>query len=39
MKETLCPHCPSVIKESDTTCPSCGMPVNQKREVAAHDQA
>lgn len=33
MKETLCPHCPAVIKESDTTCPSCGLAVIQKRKA------
>ncbi|MDE1328481.1 hypothetical protein [Vibrio aestuarianus] len=29
MNETLCPHCPAVIKESDTTCPSCGLAVSK----------
>ncbi|EOY5685202.1 zinc ribbon domain-containing protein [Vibrio cholerae] len=29
----LCPYCPNQVKESDTTCPHCGMPiVNQECE-------
>ncbi|EGQ8187379.1 zinc ribbon domain-containing protein [Vibrio cholerae] len=34
MTITLCPYCPNQVKESDTTCPHCGMPIakqeNQK---------
>lgn len=37
MKETLCPHCPAVIKESDTTCPSCGLAVVGKPTLSAKD--
>lgn len=23
-EERMCPHCPNMIKETDTTCPNCG---------------
>ncbi|MDE1316328.1 hypothetical protein MEG05_20540 [Vibrio aestuarianus] len=37
MNETLCPHCPAVIKESDTTCPSCGLAVVGKPTLSAKE--
>lgn len=24
MSEVMCPHCPNMVNESDTTCPHCG---------------
>ncbi|EOX1786262.1 TPA: zinc ribbon domain-containing protein [Vibrio cholerae] len=36
MTITLCPYCPNQVKESDTTCPHCGMSiVNQECEEKA----
>ncbi|QZI87697.1 hypothetical protein PODOV032v1_p0015 [Vibrio phage 219E41.1] len=32
MREVMCIHCPAVVKETDTTCVSCGGQLKDKEQ-------